>query len=74
VSIATHQERWSPEAYVRRIPALFEHIRNTLGPDVELLHDIHERVPPLYAIRLAKELDPFRLFFLEDPFAPEDSG
>ncbi|MDQ3613036.1 MAG: starvation-sensing protein RspA, partial [Chloroflexota bacterium] len=41
VSIATHQERWSPEAYVRRIPALFEHIRNTLGPDVELLHDIH---------------------------------
>ena len=30
------------------------------------------RVPPMYAIRLTKELEPFRLFFLEDPFAPED--
>src|SRR5680860_625642 len=73
VSIDTKQDRWSPEAYVRRVPELFEHIRGALGPDVELLHDIHERVPPMYAIRLAKELDQYRLFFLEDPFAPEDN-
>ena len=74
VSTDTQQSRWSPEAYVRRVPAMFEHIRSVLGPDVELLHDIHERVPPMYAIRLASELDPYRLFFLEDPFAPEDNG
>ncbi len=74
VSIDTKQDRWSPEAYVRRVPELFEHIRTTIGPEVELLHDIHERVPPMYAIRLAKELDQYRLFFLEDPFSPEDNG
>ncbi len=74
VSIDTRQERWSPEAYVRRVPELFEHLRSALGPEVELLHDIHERVPPIHAIRLASELDPYRLFFLEDPFAPEDNG
>lgn len=74
VSIDTHQDRWSPEAYVLRVPEMFEHIRTTLGPEVELLHDIHERVPPMYAIRLAKELDQYRLFFLEDPFSPEDNG
>ncbi|HET7094150.1 MAG TPA: enolase C-terminal domain-like protein, partial [Thermomicrobiales bacterium] len=42
--------------------------------EVELLHDIHERLPPIAAIGLAKRLEPYRLFFLEDPFAPEDSG
>jgi mannonate dehydratase len=74
VRIDTQQDRWSPEAYLRRVPAMFDHVRNALGPEVELLHDVHERVPPMYAIRLAKELDPYRLFFLEDPFSPEDNG
>jgi mannonate dehydratase len=45
-----------------------------LGDEVELLHDIHERVSPIQAIGLAKELEQFRLFFLEDPLAPEDIG
>jgi len=31
-------------------------------------------VPPAQALQLAKALEPFRLFFLEDPFAPEDIG
>ena len=33
---------------------------------------MHERVPPIQAIQLAKDLEPFKLFFLEDVFAPED--
>jgi mannonate dehydratase len=45
-----------------------------LGDTVELLHDIHERIPPIQAINLAKQLERFNLFFLEDPFAPEDIG
>jgi mannonate dehydratase len=56
------------------VPRLFEALRNRLGDEVELLHDIHERLPPIQAIALAKELAQFRLFFLEDPFAPEDIG
>ena len=51
---------------------MFEHLRSKLGFDVELLHDVHERVPPAQAIQLAKALEPYRLFFLEDGFAPED--
>ncbi len=66
--------RWEPSAYCRTIPKLFEHLRTTLGAEVELLHDIHERIPPIQAIGLAKALEPFNLFFLEDPFAPEDIG
>lgn len=65
---------WEPAAYVRLVPRLFEHLRKTVGEELELLHDIHERVPPILAIQLAKDLEPYRLFFLEDPFAPEDVG
>ena len=68
------QEPWDPAAYCRLVPALFEHLRVELGDEVELLHDIHERLPPVQAIALAKALEPYRLFFLEDPFAPEDVG
>jgi mannonate dehydratase len=64
--------RWHPSAYARLVPRLFDHLRSRLGDEVELLHDIHERLPPIQAIGLAKDLEPYRLFFLEDPFAPED--
>jgi mannonate dehydratase len=67
-------ELFEPAAYRRTVPRLFEHLRKKLGDEVELLHDLHERLPPIDAIGLAKELEPFRLFFLEDPFAPEDVG
>jgi mannonate dehydratase len=65
---------WEPRAYVRTVPRLFEFLRKQLGDEVELLHDMHERVPPILAIQLAKDLEPYRLFFLEDPLSPEDVG
>jgi mannonate dehydratase len=63
---------WEPARYVRTIPKLFEHLRATVGDEVELLHDVHERVTPNQAINLCKELERYRLFFLEDPLSPED--
>ena len=47
-------------------------MRSEVGPDLQLLHDIHERLAPVDAIRLARDLEPHRLFFLEDALAPED--
>jgi mannonate dehydratase len=64
---------WEPGPYMRAVPRLFEHLRTTLGEDVELLHDVHERIPPIDGVWLAKALEPYRLFFLEDLFAPEDA-
>src|SRR5262249_57833342 len=32
------------------------------------------RLPPILAIQLCKDLEPYHLFFLEDPFSPEDVG
>lgn len=68
------QAVWEPTPYVRRVLKMFEQLRSEFGDGVELLHDIHERIPPIQAINLAKRLEPYDLFFLEDPFAPEDVG
>jgi mannonate dehydratase len=65
---------WESGPYVRMLPKLFEHLRAKLGEDVELLHDVHERVQLIEAINLCRSLEPYRLFFLEDPFPPEDNG
>jgi mannonate dehydratase len=64
---------WEPAAYVRTVPRLFEHLRLKLGDEVELLHDVHERISLPQAIQLCKALEPYRLFFLEDPFPPEEN-
>lgn len=60
--------------YVEGTVEMFEHVRNTCGKQVELLHDIHERIPPIEAVNMIKRLEPYRPFFIEDPFAPEDNG
>jgi mannonate dehydratase len=64
---------WESGPYVRMVPKLFEHLRAKLGEEVELLHDVHERVTLNQAINLGKSLEPYRLFFLEDPLPPEDN-
>jgi mannonate dehydratase len=71
---AKGDEPWEPGPYCRLIPKMFEYLRGQLGEDVELLHDVHERVPPIMAMQLARDLEPHKLFFLEDPFSPEDIG
>ncbi|MFN0170164.1 MAG: enolase C-terminal domain-like protein [Bryobacteraceae bacterium] len=63
---------FEPTPYVNRTIQMFEYLRAKLGFDIELLHDVHERVPPALSLQLAKAVEPYRLFFLEDPFAPED--
>ncbi len=70
--LALDQGSWEPRPYVRSVLDLFERLRGTFGDTVEMIHDVHERVPAVMAIQLAKDLERYRLFYLEDPFAPED--
>jgi mannonate dehydratase len=67
-------ETWEPKSYCRLVPKLFEQLRKKLGDEVELLHDMHERVPPILAMQLVKDVEPYRPYFVEDPFSPEDIG
>jgi mannonate dehydratase len=63
-----------PRAYMRATIAALEHVRGVFGDGVELIHDVHERLPPALAVDFAKELEPLRLFFLEDLLSPEHSA
>jgi mannonate dehydratase len=63
---------FDPDAYVRRTLELFEAGRKELGAEVHLLHDVHERVAPRQAVQFAKDLEPFKLFFMEDALSPEN--
>ena len=51
---------------------LLEFCRRELGEEVELLHDMHERLTPNEAVQFCKEAEQYRMFFLEDPLSPED--
>ena len=59
--------------YLQAVPKMFAHIRESCGEAVELLHDVHERIEPIEAIRLCKELEKYRPFFIEDALAPEQN-
>jgi len=63
---------YNPREYTRRMLEMIAYVRKTVGDEVELLHDVHERLQPIDAVRFAKDLEPFNLFFLEDALAPED--
>jgi len=62
---------YSPALYMKSVVRLFDHIRSKVGWGIELCHDVHERLVPVEALRFAKELEAFKLFFLEDALPPE---
>ena len=63
---------YDPRSYARTTLSTFEHVRREIGDEVELLHDVHERLYPAEVIQFARDLERFNLYFLEDPLAPED--
>lgn len=57
---------WDTRKALNHVPKLFQALRDTYGFDHHLLHDGHHRYTPLEAANLAKQLEPFQLFWLED--------
>jgi mannonate dehydratase len=60
-----------PLRYTQNAVKAIAHVREKF-PDLELVHDVHSRLSPAEAVSFAKEVEPLRLFFLEDLLAPED--
>jgi len=65
---------WSTEQYLDFVPQLFDRLRREVGYEVHLLHDVHHRLTPIEAARLGKSLEPYRLFWLEDPVPAEQQS
>jgi L-alanine-DL-glutamate epimerase-like enolase superfamily enzyme len=47
-------------------------VRDAIGPDITLMCDINQRWDVRQAISIGKQVDPYRLFWLEDVTAPDD--
>ena len=65
------ESTWDTAKYLNHIPKLFKNLRDTHGDEIHLLHDAHHRCTPVEAARLARELEPHHLFWLEDPVSGE---
>jgi len=65
---------FDPRAYRRATLEMIDFVRGRLDDGIELLHDVHERLHPIDAVKFAKDVEQYELFFLEDPLAPEDIG
>jgi mannonate dehydratase len=63
---------WDTPKYLRFVPKLFERLRDTYGFEHHLLHDAHHRLTPIEAGRLGRDLEPYRLFWLEDSTPAEN--
>ena len=68
---APPENLWSTDLYLNFVPQLFSRLRREFGEDVPLLHDAHHRLSPIEAGRLGKSLEPYHLFWLEDPVPGE---
>lgn len=65
-------EIWSTEKYLNFIPEVFAQVRKEFGNNIHLLHDVHHRLTPIEAARLGKDLEPYRLFWMEDAVPAEN--
>ncbi|MCF3962839.1 enolase C-terminal domain-like protein [Streptomyces fuscigenes] len=65
---------WDSAAYLRTVPPVLTEVRERVGPDVELLHDVHERLDPRQAREFLRRVEDVRPYFVEDLLAPEDAG
>ncbi len=62
---------FDPKEYMRNALKLFDYLRGKIGFEIELMHDVHERLAPIDGVGFAKEVEQYKLFFLEDLFSPE---
>ena len=52
--------------------SLIEAIRGTVGPDVEIMIEMHGRFSPATAIEISRDLEPFKPAWVEEPVPPDN--
>ena len=63
---------FDPPRALRRAVQDFAAVRQAVGPEVEILIDLHTRFDPVEAISFCRQVEPFRPYFVEDPIRMEN--
>jgi galactonate dehydratase len=61
-------DRSAEQAAVERVRA----VREAVGPDVEILVEVHRRLAPMHAIRVARQMEAYAPFWYEEPVSARD--
>ena len=67
-----YQQRGQGLQYMNNLINSLEHLRKTVGFGVDMCAEVDFRLTPSSGLVLAKALEPFRMFWVEEVFAPED--
>ncbi|PJI84333.1 D-mannonate dehydratase [Yoonia maricola] len=70
--IRPQTEIWDTDRYMQFMPGALADIRDSFGPELKILHDVHHRLLPREAAAFAKAVEPVGLYWLEDPTPAED--
>ena len=68
------EDIWETSYYLDFAPQVMAYLRSEFGYEVHLLHDVHHRLTPIEAGRLGASLEPYRMFWIEDPTPAEDQS
>jgi galactonate dehydratase len=66
----THIARAAERQAVAAVAA----VREAVGPEVDLLIEVHRRLAPMHAVRVARMLEPYDPFWYEEPVSARDVG
>ncbi len=61
-----------PKAHIRHAEKVVRAIRKAVGPDIDLLLEVHRRLSPANAIELAKRMEEFEPYWFEEPCQAEN--
>ncbi len=64
--------RLEPVKSMRIAEQQMAEVRDAVGPDIQILLDVHTRLDTAHVISLCKRLEPYRPFFIEDPLRSEN--
>ena len=59
-------------ASLDRVVAIVAAVRDAVGPDVAIAIDVHGRMSPAMSIRLARAIERYDIWFLEEPALPDN--